>query len=225
MRLLLIEDDQDATLLFEKALRQEGYTVETATDGQTGLNKALADPYDLVILNHHLPVKDGWSICRPLREAGQTPVLLLTASGADENRVKELDLDADDYLEKPFELSELMARVRLLLQRKPAREDSVIRVDTLEIDTQSRTVRRGGEFVRVTAKEYGLLECLARGADTMLSREDISQRVWHEAHNPLSNLIEEYIKRVRKKIKLVGHKPLIHARRGEGYILTAKEFS
>lgn len=226
MHLLLIEDEEDAARLIGKALKQEGYSVDSAVDGQTGLDKALAHAYDLVILDNRLPVKDGWSVCRELRETGQTtPVLMLTASGAYEDRVKGLDLGADDYLVKPFDLNEFLARVRALLRRRPALQDAVIRVDTLEIDTRSRTVRRGGEFVRVTAKEYNLLECLARDADKMLSREDISQRVWHEAHDPLSNLIEEYIKRIRKKIDLGGHKPLIHARRGEGYILTAKEFS
>ena len=193
MRLLLIEDEEDAARMIAKALMREQYSVDVMGE---------------------------------LREAGSaTPILMLTASDAYEDRVKGLDLGADDYLVKPFDLNELLARVRALLRRKPLLQDSIIRIDTLEIDTRSRTVKRGGEFVRVTAKEYGLLECLARDADTMLSREDISQRVWNESYDPLSNLIEEYIKRVRKKIELEGHKPLIYARRGEGYILTAKEFS
>jgi two-component system copper resistance phosphate regulon response regulator CusR len=225
MSLLLIEDEEDASRMIAKALTQEQYSVDTAGDGQTGLDKALNHAYDLVILDIRLPAKDGWSVCHELRQAGQsTPILMLTASGASEDRVKGLDLGADDYLVKPFDLNELLARVRALLRRRPILQDSIIRVDTLEIDTRSRTVHRGGEFVRVTAKEYGLLECLARDADTMLSREEISQRVWNESYDPFSNLIEEYIKRLRKKIELAGHKPLIHARRGEGYILTAKEF-
>ena len=226
MRLLLIEDEEDAARMIAKALMREQYSVDVMGDGQTGLDKALGQAYDLVILDIRLPSKDGWTICKELREAGSaTPILMLTASDAYEDRVKGLDLGADDYLVKPFDLNELLARVRALLRRKPLLQDSIIRIDTLEIDTRSRTVKRGGEFVRVTAKEYGLLECLARDADTMLSREDISQRVWNESYDPLSNLIEEYIKRVRKKIELEGHKPLIYARRGEGYILTAKEFS
>ena len=226
MRLLLIEDEEDVSRMVAKALLQEKHSVDTASNGDTGLEKALAEPYDLVILDIRLPAKDGWAVCRELREAGQaTPILMLTASGAYEDRVKGLDLGADDYLVKPFDLNELLARVRALLRRRPALQDAVIRIDSLEIDTRSRTVMRGGEFVRVTAKEYALLECLARDADTMLSREDISQRVWNESYDPFSNLIEEYIKRVRKKIDLEGHKPLIFARRGEGYILTAKEFS
>jgi two-component system copper resistance phosphate regulon response regulator CusR len=139
--------------------------------------------------------------------------------------VKGLDLGADDYLVKPFDLSELLARVRALLRRKPLLQNPVIRVDTLELDTRSRTVRRGGEFVRLTAKEYALLECLARDADTLLGRQTISERVWNEPYDPFSNLIEEYIKRLRRKVDVEGQKPLIRGRRGEGYILTAKEFA
>lgn len=150
---------------------------------------------------------------------------MLTASGAYEERVKGLDLGADDYLVKPFDLNELLARVRALLRRKPLLEDPVIRVDTLEIDTRSRTTRRAGELIRLTAKEYSLLECLARAADTLLDRDAISERVWNEPHDPFSNLIEEYIKRLRRKIDVAGQKPLIRARRGEGYIFTAKEFA
>ncbi len=226
MRLLLIEDEDDAARMIAKGLRQESHAVDVASDGEFGLDKALSHPYDLIILDLRLPGKDGWTVCRELREAGlQIPVLMLTASGAYEDRVRGLDLGADDYLVKPFDINELLARVRALLRRRPLLQDPMIRVDTLEIDTRSRTVRRAGEFVRITAKEYALLECLARDADTLLGREAISERVWNESYDPFSNLIEEYIKRLRKKIDIEGQKPLIHARRGEGYILTAKEFA
>jgi two-component system copper resistance phosphate regulon response regulator CusR len=190
------------------------------------LNKALSQPYDLIILDIRLPIKDGWAVCRELRQAElHTPILMLTASGAYEDRVRGLDLGADDYLVKPFDANELFARVRALLRRGPLLQDPVIRVDTLELDTRSRTARRAGRFIRLTAKEYALLECLARDADTLLGREIISERVWNESYDPLSNLIEEYIKRLRTKIDFEGQKPLIHARRGEGYILTAKDFA
>lgn len=226
MRVLLIEDEEDAAHAIAKGLRQESYAVDTATDGQQGLDKALAHIYDIIILDVRLPVKDGWAVCRELRENGtQTPILMLTASGATEERIKGLDLGADDYLAKPFDFGEFLARVRALLRRKPLLQNPVIRVDTLEIDTRSKTVTRGGQFVRLTAKEYALLECLARDADTILGREAISERVWDERYDPFSNLIEEYIKRLRRKIDFEGQKPLIHARRGEGYILTAKEFA
>ncbi len=226
MRLLLIEDEEDAARMIAKGLRQESHSVDTASDGESGLDTALAHPYDLIILDIRLPVKDGWTVCRELRQVGaQTPILMLTASGAYDDRVKGLDLGADDYLVKPFDINELLARVRALLRRKPLLQDPVIHVDTLEIDTRSRTVRRAGEFIRLTAKEYALLECLARAADTLLDRDAISERVWNESYDPFSNLIEEYIKRLRKKIDFEGQRSLIHARRGEGYILTGKEFA
>jgi two-component system copper resistance phosphate regulon response regulator CusR len=223
---LLIEDEEDTSRMLAKGLRQESYAVDTALDGQAGLEKALAHLYDLVILDVRLPIKDGWTVCRELREAGlQIPLLMLTASSAIEDRIKGLDSGADDYLVKPFDVGELLARVRALLRRRPLLDDPIIRVDTLAINTRSRTVERDGQAVRLTAKEYSLLECLARDADSMMSRETISERVWDESYDPFSNLIEEYIKRLRKKIDYPGVKPLIHARRGEGYILTARDFA
>ncbi len=226
MRLLLVEDELEAGRMIAKGLQQEGYAVDVAIDGESGARRALSQPYDLVILDIRLPRKDGWDVCRELRKAGQqTLILFLTASGAYQDRVKGLDLGADDYLVKPFDLSELFARVRALLRRKPLLQNPIIRVDTLELNTHSRTVTRAGEFVRLTAKEYALLECLARDADTLLGRQAISERVWNEPYDPFSNLIEEYIKRLRRKIDIEGQKPLIRARRGEGYILTANEFA
>jgi two-component system copper resistance phosphate regulon response regulator CusR len=226
MRLLLIEDEEDAARIIARGLQHDLHNVDIVLDGESGLDRAFQNPYDLVILDIRLPNKDGWSVCRELREGGlQIPILMLTASGAYSDRVKGLDLGADDYLVKPFDFSELLARVRALLRRKPLLSNQLIRIDTLEMDTRSRTVRRGGNFVRLTAKEYALLDCLARDANTMLSRDTISERVWNEAYDPFSNVIEEYIKRLRRKIDLPGQKALIHARRGEGYILTAEEFA
>jgi len=226
VRLLLIEDEEDTARMLAKGLRQESYAVDTALDGQSGIEKALSHLYDLVILDVRLPLKDGWTVCSELRQAGvQIPLLMLTASSAIEDRIRGLDSGADDYLVKPFDIGELLARVRALLRRKPVLEDPIIRVDTLAINTRSRTVERAGQAVRLTAKEYSLLECLARDADRMMNRETISERVWDESYDPFSNLIEEYIKRLRKKIDYPGVKPLIHARRGEGYILTARDFA
>lgn len=226
MRLLLIEDEEEAAFMIAKALRQESHSVELTFDGKAGVEQALSCPFDLIILDIRLPLKDGWMVCQEVRQAGlQLPILMLTASGAYDERVKGLDLGADDYLVKPFDMGELLARVRALLRRRPLLDNPVLCVDTLEIDTRSRTVRRGGEFIRLTAKEYALLECLARDADTLLDRDTISERVWNEPYDPFSNLIEEYIKRLRKKVDIEGQKTLIHGRRGEGYILTAKEFA
>jgi two-component system, OmpR family, copper resistance phosphate regulon response regulator CusR len=226
MRLLLIEDEEHAARMIAKGLRQEGYAVDEAPDGQAGLEKAMSHLYDSIILDVRLPKKDGWEVCSELRQAGlHIPVLMLTASSATEDRIKGLDLGADDYLVKPFEMGELLARIRALLRRKPLLQGRVITIDTLELDTQSHTVTRAGKFVRLTAKEYALLECLARNADSLLNRETISEQVWDESYDPFSNLIEEYIKRLRKKIDIEGERPLIQSRRGEGYILTAKEFA
>ena len=226
MRILLVEDEADAARMIAKGLRQEGYAVDLANDGQEAVEKGVTHLYDSIIMDVRLPRKDGWSACRELREAGvQVPLLFLTANGLTEDRIKGLDLGADDYLVKPFEMAELLARVRALLRRKPVLCNPVIRIDSLELNTQSRTVTRSGRFIRLTAKEYALLECLARSADSLLGREAISERVWDESYDPFSNLIEEYIKRLRKKIDVAGEKTLIHSRRGEGYILTAKEFA
>jgi len=212
--------------MIAKALQQQSHTVDVAADGAIGLEKALSQPYDLIILDVRLPIKDGWTVCGELRQAGlQIPILMLTASAAYEDRVKGLDLGADDYLVKPFDIDELLARVRALLRRRPLLDRPVIRVDTLELNTRSRTVTRGETLIRLTATEYALLECLARDPDTLLSREAISERVWNQSYDPFSNLIEEYIKRLRKKIDIEGQKPLIHSRRGEGYIMTGKEFA
>lgn len=226
MHVLLIEDEQEAALPIAKALRQESHTVAIAPDGESGFERASSSPCDLIILDIRLPQKDGWEVCRDLRKSGlQIPILILTASSSFDDRVRGLDLGADDYLVKPFNIDELLARVRALLRRRPFLRSPVLVLDTLEVDTRSRTVRRAGEFVRVTATEYALLECLAQDADTLLDRDTISRRVWNEPYDPFSNLIEEYIKRLRRKIDVQGQKALIQGRRGEGYILTAREFA
>jgi two-component system copper resistance phosphate regulon response regulator CusR len=226
MRLLLIEDEEEAARMIRKGLQQDCHNVDLAFDGDSGLERARSVPYDLLILDIRLPGKDGWQVCRELRSSGvQIPILMLTAGSSYEDRVKGLDLGADDYLVKPFDLNELAARVRALLRRKPLLADARIRIDTLEIDTRGHSVTRAGEFIRLTATEYALLECLARNVDVLLGRDEISARVWEGPYDPFSNLIEEYIKRLRKKIDIIGQKPLILSRRGEGYILTAKGFA
>ena len=226
MLILLIEDEEEAARMIAKGLRQEGYTVDVANTGESGLAAANAEPYDLLVLDIRLPGKDGWAVCKEVRSAGMhMPLLMLTANSSYKDRVKGLDLGADDYVVKPFDLNELLARVRALLRRGPLLETPLVRVDTLQVNTHSRTVERAGRFVRLTAKEYALLECLVRNENKLLGRDAISQQVWNEPYDPFSNLIEEYIKRLRRKIDIAGERPLIHGRRGEGYILTAREFA
>lgn len=226
MKLLLIEDEQDAAAMISKGLQQEQHAVDVASDGETGRRMALELKYDLIILDIRLPVKDGWAVCRELREAGmQARILILTASGSYADRVKGLDLGADDYVVKPFDLNELFARVRALLRRPPTLPDAAIRIDSLELDARSRTVKRSGKLIPLTAKEYSLLEYLTCNQNTLLTRDSISEQVWKAPYDPFSNVIEEYIKRLRKKIDVAGEKPLIHGRRGEGYILTADWFA
>lgn len=205
---------------------EAGYAPQVAEDGLTGYHLAKTNPFDLILLDVMLPGLTGFEVCRRLRGDGiATPILILTAKDLLEDKVMGLDSGADDYLVKPFNIDELLARVRALLRRRPFLRSPVLVLDTLEVDTRSRTVRRAGEFVRVTATEYALLECLAQDADTLLDRDTISRRVWNEPYDPFSNLIEEYIKRLRRKIDVQGQKALIQGRRGEGYILTAREFA
>ncbi|HEV2664124.1 MAG TPA: response regulator transcription factor, partial [Blastocatellia bacterium] len=183
--------------------------------------------YDLVILDVMLPLKDGFEVCRELRAGGLTvPILMLTARDAPPDRVAGLDSGADDYLIKPFDFHELLARLRALLRRGPALRPETVEIADLIIDMRGRRVRRGGCQIELTAKEYALLEYLARRAGEVVSRAEIAEHVWEENFDPFSNLIEVYVQRLRRKID-EGHAPkLLRTRRGEGYMLaSAKEDS
>jgi two-component system copper resistance phosphate regulon response regulator CusR len=226
MRVLLVEDEEDAAQIIATGLRQQSYQVDVVGTGELAVERAVVNAYDLVILDIRLPRMNGWQVCLEMRESGlPVPILMLTASGSYPDRIKGLDLGADDYLVKPFDFGELLARVRALLRRGPSLQRSVIRVGTLEVNLRSRTARRNGRLIPLTAKEYALLECLIRDAHTLLTRNIIAERVWNEAYDPSSNVIEEYIKRLRRKVEVCGTQPLIQARRGEGYILTDREFA
>jgi two-component system copper resistance phosphate regulon response regulator CusR len=171
-----------------------------------------------------LPRKGGFEVCRELRASGSAvPVLMLTARDAVEDRVAGLDSGADDYLPKPFDFEELLARVRALLRRRPALYPEVINVADLSIDTRARRARRGGRDVELTAKEYALLEYLARRADEVVGRADIAEHVWDESYDPFSKVIEVFIQRLRRKVDEGHDLKLIRTRRGEGYTLTARE--
>jgi DNA-binding response OmpR family regulator len=218
VRLLLVEDEQNTAEMLAKGLREKAYAVDVAGEGGAAIHKALVNRYDLILLDVMLPGRSGFQVCQELRRAGLTvPILMLTALDDVPDRVQGLDVGADDYLAKPFHLDELFARVRALLRRPPRLIDPLLKLDNLEIDTRSHQVRRGERLIDLTAKEYALLECLAREPMKVMGREEISERVWDEEYDPFSRLIEVYIQRLRKEIDLDGEKPLIHTRRGEGY--------
>jgi two-component system copper resistance phosphate regulon response regulator CusR len=220
MRILLVEDEPNAAQMLAKGLREQSYAVDVAADGETALYQAEINEYDLLILDVMLPRKDGFTVCRELREAGAvTPILMLTARDAVQDRIAGLDLGADDYLVKPFDFHELLARVRALLRRGQALLPATLEIADLQLDTRSRQIKRGGSEINLTAKEYALLEYLARRAGEVVSRADIAEHVWEGDFDPFSNLIEVYIQRLRRKIDDGREPKLIRTLRGEGYML------
>jgi two-component system, OmpR family, copper resistance phosphate regulon response regulator CusR len=227
MRILLVEDQPGAAQMLAKGLREQSYAVDVAMDGATAVYQASVNDYDLVILDVMLPVKDGFEVCRELRAEGLTfPILMLTARDAPPDRVIGLDAGADDYLTKPFDFHELLARLRALLRRGPALRPETVKIADLIIDTRARQVRRGDRQIELTAKEYALLEYLARRGGEVVSRAEIAEHVWEENFDPFSNLIEVYVQRLRRKIDEGHARKLLRTRRGEGYMLvSAKEDS
>jgi DNA-binding response OmpR family regulator len=224
LRVLLVEDERDAANMLAKGLREESYAVDLAGDGETALEQAYLNSYDLIILDVMLPGKNGFEVCRELRANGSAvPILMLTARDAVEDRVEGLNTGADDYLVKPFDFDELLARVRALLRRVPSLLPEVITVADLSINTRAQQVSRAGKFIELTTKEYALLEYLARHADEVVSRADIAEHVWDESYDPFSKVIEVFIQRLRRKIDDEHPLKLIRTRRGAGYILTTGE--
>jgi DNA-binding response OmpR family regulator len=222
MRLLLVEDDTEAATVLARGLRERSYAVDVVGDGQSALDIVAVNDYDAVILDVMLPVRDGVSVCRALRDQGvATPVLMLTARDEVASRVLGLDAGADDYLTKPFELDELLARLRALLRRGPALRPSLIEIGDLLLDTRTRRVERAGRPIELTAKEYALLEFLARRAGEVVGRAEISEHVWDASFDAFSNRIEVYVQRLRRKIDDGSTVKLIRTRRGEGYTLSA----
>lgn len=222
MRVLLVEDEPRVAHFIAKGLRERGYAVDMARDGEEGQYKAEVNEYDLVILDLMLPSKDGLEVCRELRAAGiKSPILILTARDAVRDRVQGLDCGADDYLTKPFDFQELLARMRALLRRQRQLRPPVLGVADLTLDTSTHTVSRAGKPVNLTAKEYALLEYFLSRSGQVVSREDIAEHVWDENFDPLSNIIDVYVRRLRKKIDAGFDQALIHTRRGAGYFLSA----
>ena len=222
MRLLLVEDDARIARFVAKGLREQAYAVDVASTGEEALYQAAINTYDLVILDVMIPGRNGFEVCGELRKSGQRmPILMLTARDAVEDRITGLDRGADDYLTKPFEFRELLARLRALLRRSGELRPAKIAIADLVLDTAAQSASRGGRAVTLTAKEYALLEFLARNAGRVVGRAEIAEHVWDETFDPFSNLIEVYVNRVRGKIDADSEKPLLHTRRGAGYILGA----
>jgi two-component system copper resistance phosphate regulon response regulator CusR len=220
MKLLLVEDDAKTVAALRKGLTEHGYAVESAATGPEGYTKAAAGGFDLVVLDVMLPGKDGWSILKDLRAAGHTvPVLVLTARDAVRDRVKGLELGADDYLVKPYAFAELLARVRTLLRRGPARPTETVRVADLEVDFTTLNASRGGDPLDLTPKEFALLALLARRAGEALSREQIAAQVWGVAYDPGTNVVDVHVRRLRAKADDPFDAKLIHTVRGVGYVL------
>ena len=223
MRILLVEDDSRVAGFVARGLREQTYAVDVARDGEEALHLAAVNEYDAVILDVLLPRKDGHAVCQQLRNEGfRVPILMLTARGAVDDRVAGLDCGADDYLTKPFDFRELLARLRALLRRPTGLRPGIVRVADLTLNTANHAVARAGQSISLTAKEYALLEFLVTNADRVVGRERIAEHVWDENFDPFSNVIEVYIRRLRAKVDAGFKLPLIHTRRGEGYLLTAQ---
>ena len=221
VRVLLIEDEPHAARVLAKGLREHAYAVDVAGDGEAALFQAGTSDYDALILDLMLPRVDGLSVCRSIRDAGSdVPILMLTARDSVESRIEGLDSGADDYLVKPYDFGELLARLRALIRRgrQPVLPQRLT-AGVLTIDTRSRRAEVAGTTLALTAKEYALLEYLVRRAGDVVCRSDIAEHVWDEHYDPLSNVVDVYIQRLRRKLEAVGQGSLIRTRRGEGYQL------
>ncbi len=221
MRLLVVEDDPRLARLIARGLREEAYAVDVCENGLDAIVQAVVNTYDAIILDVMLPGIDGFGVVSTLRARNvRTPVLMLTSRDAVADRIAGLDRGADDYLTKPFDFGELLARLRALLRRPEALQAMLVRVRDCEIDLQSHAVSRAGVPIALTAKEYALLELLARRVGNVVSRADIVAHVWDDNHDPFTNAVEVYVNRLRGKIDRAPWPPLIHTRRGAGYMLS-----
>jgi len=224
MRILIIEDEKKTADYLQKGLEENGFTVDVANNGEDGLFLATSeDEIDLIILDVMLPKHDGWSIIGALRGGGwQMPVLFLTARDSVQDRVKGLELGADDYLVKPFAFSELLARVRTLLRRRPAKQPDTLRVADLEVDLLRHCAIRSGTRLDLTQKEFALLTLLVQKSGEVLSRTLISEQIWGMDFDSDANVIDVAIRRLRTKVDAPFEKELIHTVRGVGYVLEAR---
>ena len=215
MKILVVEDELDLLSGLAKALREEGYAVDTSSDGEEGLYKATNSDYDALVLDVMLPKLDGWEVLRRLRKSRKTPVLMLTARDASRDRVRGLDTGADDYLVKPFDLPELLARLRALIRRTSNQTQSQIDLGDVVVDTAARTVSHKGEQVTLTAREYSLVEFLALHRGEVVSRTALYEHLFDEDDSSLSNLLDVHVSNIRKKTG----PEFITTRRGHGYCI------
>jgi two-component system, OmpR family, copper resistance phosphate regulon response regulator CusR len=220
MRILIVEDEKKTAAYLKKGLSESGFVVDVVEQGEDGLHLARTGDYDLILLDVMLPQQDGWSILTEMRRSGkQTPILFVTARDSIQDRVKGLELGADDYLVKPFAFSELLARVRSILRRGPARQPEMLRIADLEIDLIRHRVLRGGKRLDLTPKEFALLSLLARRAGEVLSRTLIAEQVWDMNFDSDTNVVDVAVRRLRSKADDPFTKKLIHTARGMGYVL------
>lgn len=224
MRILLVEDDRRIARFVAKGLREQAYAVDVVGDGDAAVYKLSINDYDAVILDVMIPGRDGFQVCRDLRAGGiAVPIIMLTARDTVQDRITGLDSGADDYLTKPFAVTELLARLRALLRRGHVVRPATISIADLVLDTGAQRATRSGRVLRLTTKEYALLEYLVREEGRIVSRTEIAEHVWDENFDPLTNLIDVHINRLRRKVDNGFSSKLIHTRRGVGYMVAALE--
>jgi DNA-binding response OmpR family regulator len=221
MQILIVEDEDKIANFLRRGLMEESYAVDIAKDGEDALFKFDVNEYDFVVLDLMIPKVDGISVCRQIREKNKNiPILILTAKDTTEDKIKGLDAGADDYVTKPFSFDELTARIRALLRRGNKAEPTVLKVDNLILDPATKTAKRNEKTINLTAREYALLEYLMRNQKMVLSKTHILEHVWDYNYDGLSNIVETYVKYLRKKLKTTSSdKKLIHTSRGFGYIM------
>jgi DNA-binding response OmpR family regulator len=221
MQILIVEDEPKIAQLLRRGLLEDSYAIDIAADGQTGLDKFSINEYDLIILDRMLPKLDGLAVCREMRKLNtDIPIIMLTAKGETEDKIAGLDSGADDYITKPFAFGELTARIRALLRRGSAATPTILSLDDLTLDPARREVTRHGTLLQLTAREYALLEYLLRNQDISLSKTQILEHVWDYNYDGLSNIVETYVKYLRKKLQVTpASVPLIHTIRGYGYAM------